>query len=285
MGLRLVAMGALVALPVEATACGGGGPSSKTLVDAADKTLSSSTFSTAYDASLALATQKGAIEFKGAGVVDTRSHRTRVSVDLSSLAAISGAKGDLSSFQGEEVVDAAGDTVIFLRIPFYSEHLPPSKPWLRLDYGKAVKQQGIAINALTLDQDPGQYLEFLRGATGKVRKVGSATVGGVDTTEYAGSLFILSYPRALSGARQTAAEHVADRIVQLTKRSTFPTRVWVDGDGRVRRMTFDYTIPQSNTNPAVDYKLILEYKQFGDEASIGLPPADEVARPNQLKTS
>jgi hypothetical protein len=283
--LRVFAGGALAAAPLALAGCGGGGPSSKTLVKAADTTLSSSTFTARYDASLAIASQKGAIDFKGSGVVDTRSHRSRVTVDLSSLASESGARGDLSQFRGEEVVDKSGDTVIYLRIPFYSQHLPAAKPWLRLDYGKTLNEQGIAINALTLDQDPAQYLEFLRGATGKVTKVGEQSVGGVDATHYRGELFLLGYPKSLTGARKTAAEHVADRIVALTKHSTFPTDVWVDGDGRVRRMTFYYAIPAGDANPAVDYKLTLEYSKFGAQTPVVLPPADEISRQSDLKTS
>ena len=284
MTLRVIAGGALAATPFALAACGGGGPSSKTLADAADKTIASSTFSANYDGSLKVTGQKAAISFKGSGVVDTRTHRARVSVDLSSLATESGATGDLGTFRGEEVVDSTGDIVLYLRIPFYSRHLPASKPWLRIDYGKTLKEQGIAVNSLTLDQDPGQYLEFLRAATGKVEKIGKQTVGGVQTTHYRGSLYILDFPAVLGGARKTAAEHVADRIVQLTKRSTFPTEVWIDGDDRVRRMTFDYTIPANGSTPSVDYKLMLDYSQFGQDVSVGLPPTDEVSRPNQLKT-
>jgi hypothetical protein len=268
--LRVVATGALAAAPLALTACGGGGPSSKTLVDAADRTLSSSTFTATYESSLQVTGQKGAISFQGSGVVDTHTHRSRVGVDLSSLASESGAKGDLSAFRGEEVVDSNGDLVLYLRIPFYSDHLPASKPWLRIDYGRTLRQRGIAVNSLTLDQDPGQYLEFLRGATGKVQKLGEQTVG---------------FPQALSGARRTAAEHLADRIVQLTKTSTFPTDLWIDKDGRVRRMTFDYVVAQSDTNPAVDYKLTLEYSEFGQDKPVELPPADEISLPSQLKTS
>jgi hypothetical protein len=285
MTLRVIASGALAAAPFAITACGGGGPSSKTLVEAADRTLSSSTFSAHYDGSLKISGQKGAISFRGSGVVDTRTHRARVSVDLSSLAAESGATGDLSAFRGEEFVDSTADVVLYLRIPFYSRHLPASKPWLRIDYGKTLKEQGIAVNSLTLDQDPGQYLEYLRAASGKVEKIGKQAVGGVQTTRYRGSLYILDFPMALTGARKTAAEHVADRIVQLTKRSTFPTDVWVDADGHVRRMTFDYTIPANASTPSVDYKLTLDYSQFGQDVSVGLPPADEVSQPSQLKTS
>jgi hypothetical protein len=283
--LRVVATGALAAAPLALTACGGGGPSSKTLVDAADRTLSSSTFTATYESSLQVTGQKGAISFQGSGVVDTHTHRSRVGVDLSSLASESGAKGDLSAFRGEEVVDSNGDLVLYLRIPFYSDHLPASKPWLRIDYGRTLRQRGIAVNSLTLDQDPGQYLEFLRGATGKVQKLGEQTVGSVQTTHYRGALYILGFPQALSGARRTAAEHLADRIVQLTKTSTFPTDLWIDKDGRVRRMTFDYVVAQSDTNPAVDYKLTLEYSEFGQDKPVELPPADEISLPSQLKTS
>src|ERR1051326_5082520 len=111
--LRVVATGALAAAPIALAGCGGGGPSSKTLVGAADKTLSSSTFSANYDGSLRITGQQRAVSFQGSGVVDTRTHRTRVSVDLSSLAHESGATGDLSVFRGEEVVDSTTDIVLY----------------------------------------------------------------------------------------------------------------------------------------------------------------------------
>jgi hypothetical protein len=277
MQLRCMAGGALAAC--------GGGASSKTIAGAAGKTLAASTVSASYDASLNVSTFKGKISFKGSGVVDNESHHSRLTVDLSSLAQESGAKSDLSAFRGEEVVDSSGDLVLYLRIPFYTQHLPASKPWLRIDYGKTLKEKGIAINSLTLDQDPGQCLEFLRGVTGKVEKVGETAVAGVQTTHYRASIFLLDYPKALTGARKTAAQHVAGRIVQLTKQSTFPTEVWIDGEGYVRRMTFTYAIPASDTSSAINYTLTLDYSRFGSEASIGLPPADEVSTPSQLKTS
>jgi hypothetical protein len=284
MTLRVIASGALAATPFALSACGGGGTSSKDVAKAAAKTLDSGRFSASYDASLAVATQKGTIDFKGAGSVDAKSHRSRLSVDLSSLAKESGATGDLSSFRGEEVVDSSREIVIYLRIPFYSEHLPPSKPWLRIDFGKTTREEGLAINSLTLEQDPAQYLEFLRAASGKVTKVGKEVAGGAETTRYRTSIFILQYPNTLTEARKTAAVRYAHRIVQLTGRSSFPTDVWLDGDGYVRRMTFTYAVPESSSTRAITYRVTLSYSRFGEGAAISLPPADEIARSNELQT-
>jgi hypothetical protein len=274
----------MAASPLVAAGCGGGA-SSKTLTDAADKTVHSSTLEASYDATLALASVKGTISFKGSGVVDNARHRSRLSIDLANLASAAGGTGDLRVFRGVEVVDSSGDVVIYLRIPFYSQRLPRPKTWLKIDYGRTLRERGIAINSLTLNQDPGQYLEFLRAASGKVEKIGEEQIGGVSTKHYHGSIALLEYPQALAGPRRNVAEHVADRIVQLTKKSTFPTDVWVDEEGYVRQMTFDYGIPASDSTPQIDYKLTLRYSGFGAQPSVGLPPPREVASSSALRKS
>jgi hypothetical protein len=265
-------------------ACGGGGTSAKTLVKATDTTLSSGTLDASYDAKLV---QDGgrSVTFLGSGVVDSTQHRSAVTVDLASLAAQAGASGSAALFRGHEVVDSSGQVVIYVRVPFYSRRLPAGKPWVRIDYGKTIHEQGISVGLLTLNQDPGQYLEFLRGASGKVKKVGEETVRGVPTTHYSGTIALFDYPQTLTGERKTAAEQQADRIVQLTQTSSFPTDVWVDSDDRVRQMTFEYTIPASATNTAADYTVRLRYSGFGRPPHVALPPPSRVATLSQLKTS
>jgi hypothetical protein len=255
-----------------------------TIVMAADATVRTGTFKASYDARLVRGS--GApITFQGSGVVDGPGHRSRVSVDLASLAVEAGARGSRDAFRGVEVVDSNGQVVVYVRVPFYARRLPATRPWLRVDYGQTVHRQGIAVGTLTLDQDPGQYLEFLRGAAGKTTKVGKETVGGVATTHYSTTIELFDFPKSYTGDRKFAAEQLADRIVQLTQRSSFPTDVWVDDQGRVRQLTFDYAIPGSATGTPIDYRVRLRYSGFGSQARVLLPPANQVATISQLKTS
>lgn len=281
--LRLVAIGGLATLAPALAGCGGGGPSAKTLTKAATKTSQTANYAASYAATLAISSLKGTIAFKGKGVVDNSSHHSRVSLDLASLAAEAGSKGDPGAFRGVEVVDSTADIVVYLQVPFYTRQLPPKKSWLQIDYGKRLLDRGIAITTLTLNQDPAQYLEFLQGVSGKVKKLGEEEVGGVKTSHFAGTIDIFSYPKAVTGARHNVAQHIADRLVQLTKDSAFPTEVWVDKDGYVRRLIFVYAIPASDTAPKIDYKLTLGYSGFGGQASVGLPPFQLVAPTSALK--
>jgi hypothetical protein len=284
MTLRVIAGGTLAATPFALTACGGGGPSAKTITSAVEKTFASGRFSASYDGSLALESGH-AISFTGSGAVDAKSHRSRVSVDFSSLATEAGRKGDRSAFRGEEIVDSTGDVVVFLRIPYYGPRLPRGKPWLRIDFGKTIREHGLSVNELTLNQDPSLYLDYLGGVSGKVTKVGKESVGGVRTTRYHASIFMLDYPQALTGARQTAAEHLASRIAQLTGAGTFPTDVWIDQDGRVRQVIFTYTIPSPTSSRPISYRLKLSYSRFGAGPAVSSPPAGETARTSELKSS
>jgi hypothetical protein len=269
--LRGMAIGLLAASPLAAAGCGGSGSNSQQ--KAGEKTASAPNFATSYVSTLDLGKK---IQFHGSGVVDNAGRHTRVTVDLSKLAAFAGGRGNPNVFRGDEIVDTSGPAVVYLRIPFYTRRLAAGKTWLRIDYGKLVQQHGLLVNLLTLNQDPRQYLDFLLGAFGKVQKLGDEQVGGVATRRYSGKIDLLDYPMGLHGAEQTAAEHLADRVVQLTQTRFFPTEVWIDAKGYVRRMTFAYVIPPSANSRRIEYALTLEYSGFGAEAPVALPPARDV---------
>src|SRR5438093_638807 len=77
-----------------------------------------------------------------------------------------------SAVGGEEVVHESGPAGVYLRVPVVTRQLKAPERWLRIDYGLNLQRQGASATTLTVNQDPGQYLEFLRGASGKVEKLG-----------------------------------------------------------------------------------------------------------------
>ncbi len=278
MPLRGMAIGLLAASPLAAAGCGGSG--SNSLQKAGEKTASAPNLAASYVSTLDLGKK---IQFHGTGVIDNVNHHIRVTVDLSRLAAFAGGGSSPNVFRGDEVVDTSGPAVVYLRIPFYTQRLPAGKSWLRIDYGSLVQQHGLVVNLLTLNQDPGQYLDFLQGAFGKVQKLGDEQVDGVATKHYSGKIDLLDYPKALQGARQTAAEHLANRVVQLTQTRLFPTEVWIDAKGYVRRMTFAYAIPPSANSRGIKYSLTLDYSDFGGQPPVELPPARTVSTPSAIQ--
>jgi hypothetical protein len=262
-----------VTLTLALAACGGG-TSSKTLMQAAEKSTEAPGAATSYSGTIQVPGQKQKAKFGGRGVLDNTSHRTRVSVDLSDFARLLGGKGKLDQFKGEEIVDSARQIVLYLR--FKSLASNPRKPWVKVELSKSLQTQGFNAASLTQIQNPSQYLEYLLGATGKTKKLGKETIGGVQTTHYSGTIDLLHYPDGLSPERETPAREIVNRIVQSTGRRLYPTEVWIDHDGFVRQMTFAYVIPAPNSDAKIRYDLTLKYSDFGKRQQIPLPPPSQV---------
>ena len=255
-------------------ACGGGGPSAKTITEAAKKTTAYSSAATAYDGKISVPTIKRKIPYAGTGVIDNRSHRTRFGVDMSGFARAAGGKGALERFKGEEIVDAAGQIVIYFNIPFFTKD--PAKPWQKIELDNALRDQTFSVGS-PLNQDPAQYLDYLNGVSGKVEKVGSEQVDGVETTRYKGAIDLLHAPDALPEVRQRASRTVVNRLVKLTEQRFYPTDVWIDEEGRVRQLTFTYSVPLPDSDARITYELTLRYSGFGTQAPVSLPPAGQVS--------
>ena len=80
---------------------------------------------------------------------------------------------------------------------------------------------------------PGNYLDYLQGVSGDVRVVGHETLRGDDTTRYAATLDL---DRALTRIHDAARRTVVKRALSALGVPKFPVRVWIDGEGRLRKM-------------------------------------------------
>ena len=79
-----------------------------------------------------------------------------------------------------------------------------------------------------MGQTPADVLKQLQRTATPVKTIGTETIDGVETTHY----------RAAIDTRKIPA---ADKFQKLTRSVYKPIDVWVDGDGRVRQVRFDYT--------------------------------------------
>jgi hypothetical protein len=80
---------------------------------------------------------------------------------------------------------------------------------------------------------PSDYLEYLQGISGAVRTEGHETLRGVATTRYGATLDLdRALARVASASQRATIQHALDQF-GLAK---FPVTVWVDGEGRLRKM-------------------------------------------------
>src|SRR5436190_76341 len=173
---RLAAIGLLGVL---AAACGGGGtPAPVALLrDAPKKTSDARTSRMEVVIERADSQQGGQTPpIKIAGEADYQGHRGHMLIDLSQF----GLPGP--------PIDAVFDnaTVYEKFPPALAGALPKGKSWVKVDLATAGRSVGVDLQSLSQGQagDPSQTLDYLRGASDDIKKVGSEDVRGTPTTHY-----------------------------------------------------------------------------------------------------
>jgi hypothetical protein len=129
---------------------------------------------------------------------------------------------------------------------------PTAKKWAKLDLAEVLPDGASSITPLgrLASSDPARALALLVQSAGDMRRVGTEAVRGVATTHSHGTF------EAVGPVR-------------------LPLDVWVDGDGRVRKLTVHADPDGAGPLPASS--LALELYDFGVAADVVPPPAGQVA--------
>lgn len=105
------------------------------------------------------------------------------------------------------------------------ESVPEGKEWLKLD-------PAVFGTSEVAQRDPSSSIDALRGATGRVTRVGSDKVRGVNTTHYRVTLDLAN---AINKAPQEQRARVETSVIALGTRN-IPADVWIDEKGRLRKL-------------------------------------------------
>jgi hypothetical protein len=145
---------------------------------------------------------------------------------------------------------------IYMTSPLFARQLPQGKKWMSLDLEKAGKAAGVDFSSLSA-QTPGQTLEQLK-ASGDVRKVGTDTIDGVETTHYTATLDPAKIP---TGAK----------LQKLTGASYQPVDVWIDADDHVRRMHMAYSMSGSAAGAELSNEMTMTFSDYGKNVDVTVP--------------
>jgi hypothetical protein len=110
------------------------------------------------------------------------------------------------------------------------EAVPQGIEWLKLD-SRVFGASEIA------QRDPSASIDALRGASGKVKKVGSEKIRNVQTTHYR---VTLDLEKAVANAPEAERDNVRTSVAALGT-SRVPADVWIDGKGRLRQLRLRLT--------------------------------------------
>jgi hypothetical protein len=144
---------------------------------------------------------------------------------------------------------------------------------------------GAGITGSLSRSDPAQTLELLQQAGSKVTRIGSATVGGVPSTEYR-AVIDLDRATAAEPAKGQAALTPAllHRYEQLFGLSRVPTDVWIDQQGRIREMKIVVPLSVaalaklglSGAPSGITESVTIGLSDFGVPVTATPPPTSEV---------
>ena len=204
------------------------------------------------------------ITMTGEGVTDFSGGASSITMEMFGM----------GSFEMRQV----GKTV-YMRMPEeFLAQMPGAKPWMRIDADAMYEQQyGASPGQMQggAAQDPTRQLEYLRGVSDSVEKVGQETVRGARTTHYRATIDLKK-----AGAGQDAeVQRAHDQLVEQLGATRIPVGMWLDAQNRVRRFAMDMTVPVPEgqapagtpENAKMRTQMVVDYYDFGTPVNVQKP--------------
>ena len=246
--------------------CGGGSSLSFDPAASAASTAKAGSARLGFDTTIATGGNK--LHMTGDGKVDFRNREARMTFDVGDLLRGSG----LPASANEKWTILTQGLVVYMHAPSLAQQLPAAKEWLKLDVEKLAKSQNVNLGQFRelTQNDPTQMLEYLKAASGKIDKVGTEDVRGVETTHYRANVDLDKVAdQAPAKLRKTFRESIQS-LKQGLGTDKIPVDVWVDDDNLVRRLAEHLPIA---TGGKIDFSV--DFFDFGTPVSITPPPASE----------
>jgi hypothetical protein len=266
--MRRSVLGIVGLLAVLAGGCGAKLSPGATVAQAPVATRNARSARVSYSASfdIAAAPAPGAVSMTGEGLFDYANQRGHMVFDMTEVLQPA---GDSPEGAGEVEMIFAGP-ILYMKMPFLTEILSDPKPWIRVDL-EAARQGGPSLSQLVQlgQSDPTQILELLGGVTRRVDDLGSEKLRGAETTHYS---MVLDLVRAAEQASANAKLSVQNLIARTGARE-MPAHVWIDNDGRMRKMTYEVDSPPADPDTM---SVAMELYEFGVRVEVEPPSQDQV---------
>jgi len=264
---RLGGLAAAVSLAAVLAACGGdgngsgeeadapaGGDAATPVAAAAAETAEAST----YRSSIAIEyeSSQGPVRIAGEGEFQAEPRRGRLVMEV----AEAGGRTDVA---GTEIV--YDGRVLYMAAPGAAQG--PEQRWVAVDLGEdgRLGQFGGFDRA-----DPAQALAYLRLAD-EVDEVGTDEVRGEETTRYRVTVDLRE-----AAKRSPDYRAVIEQSLATGGSAEVPTDVWVDDEGRVRRVRMVYADVATAEGTTADVTVTTELYDFDADVEIEPPPRGQV---------
>jgi hypothetical protein len=257
----------VVAAALAVAGCGGGGGSfSFDPAASAASTSNAKSAKVAFDT--AIAGSGRTLHMTGSGTVDFQNQAASMIFDVGDLLAGSG----LPASPNEKWKIVTEGLVLYMHAPTLAQQLPGGKQWLKLDVEAVARSRKVDLSQFRqlTQNDPTQMLAYLHATSGKIEKVGTETVRGVETTHYRAHVDLDKVAdQAPPKLRKTFRASIQSLERGLGTHA-IPVDVWVDGENLVRRLEEHLPVAAGGK---VDFAV--DFYEFGTPVSITPPPASQ----------
>lgn len=165
---------------------------------------------------------------------------------------------------------------LYISSPALTAKLPGGKHWVEVDLAAIEKLTGGAPSPSSLTDAGGSaqsYLAYLKHVDG-VRDLGHELIRGTATTRYAGTVNLQAVLESKLGRTADGRSLLGKMSAAGLKFAPAPVEVWIDGHGRLRRMSIDLTLSADGRGETM--RMAMEMFRYGAEPAVAVPPAHEV---------
>jgi hypothetical protein len=175
------------------------------------------------------------------------------------------------SAAGQKVDVVMLGTTMYMRVP--GQEPQPGKPWIKLDLAALAKASGTQLSGLTqgASNDPTQALALLKGVSSDIQEVGPEQVRDADTTHYKVKIDL----QKAAQQQGTATKKQMAQILEQAQVKTIPADVWIDDEGRMRKMRYVMKLRPKEASSTVTVGTAMELFDFGTVANVVKPPASQ----------
>jgi hypothetical protein len=196
----------------------------------------------------------------GSGVYDSRTGRSRATLDVPSPA-------------GTQTIEAVADRrSLYMRSDSISAGLPPGRPWLGVQPWLGRSESA----ALVSNESATSQLEMMRAVASDVESVGEEQVDGAPTHRYRGTIELAHYAQLLRDEGKVASAREYEQVAKLMP-APIEVEAWVGDDtGMTLRLREVMTMPTEPGHPPLRMDMRMDLFGFGAATDVKLPAAGEV---------
>ena len=176
---------------------------------------------------------------------------------------------------------------VFERGSFYMKlpsviagQIPGGKPWLKFNLGALGRLAGVAgLSSLTNESstldDPGQYLDYLRAASGNVKDLGQTSIDGVTATHYHAQIDLNKLAGAVPASSRSSVQQLVTQLEKRFSAGKMPIDAWIDSSHRIRRMAMTYSVQVPGTGQTTKVAMVTDFSDYGPQPKPAIPPASQ----------